>query len=253
MFIQDNLAFNTSDLGTTFVTIGGTSRSTGRIIGFTITTFAGETAFNINSGIGASSFVRILDCNISAGVTGGAGTVFDAGGINKSDPRVFASDCDGIVDSVHFGGFTVMGNTTTTSPGVIGNYVDFDFDDPGIVIDSDISERIVVIDVKNGEQINNGLKDITVVLGFEAIGTSSQNNKQLNVKYVVDKDTGTFVDIDGFPPRLSEFTNRLRSAPSFGGFLLRPKWKIKPQLANAETDNVTYDFVSATQEVHKVG
>jgi len=115
--IDDNKMLNSSGLGTTFVTIGGTGISTGSLDKLTIDVLSGETAIDINSGIAATSLVRIAGSAIR-----GAGTVFDATGIDQEDDRVKASQSEGIPDSMSIGE-TYLDSTETVTIAVIGTPV----------------------------------------------------------------------------------------------------------------------------------
>lgn len=196
---------NTSDSSGTFIVVAGTGASTGRMTGMTITTFAGETAFDINSGISSASLIRIEGSTIL-----GLGTVFDPTGVDQKDIRVLASGNIGIPDSRNIGSMISQGNdeeTVITTQGLgESNYVDLNlFEDTGAITsfsDNGSGGTCVV-------SVGHGLPDERLI---EITGTISYNGKHeihtvlggsydIDVPFVADDATGTwttggFADVD---------------------------------------------------------
>jgi len=126
--LESGIMLNTSDLGTTFITIGGTSVTTGLITDVTITTQASEKAMDIKSTIAATSLIRIIGNSFRLSV-GGFGAMLFSTSIDETDVRVFANDNDGLATSRFIGSFVSQGNVIETVISTIGegesNYVDF--------------------------------------------------------------------------------------------------------------------------------
>lgn len=238
---------NFSNKNSTFITFGGTSKSSGVTIGLTATTFAGETALKFNNSIGVGSVHKIESSSIT-----GTGTALDPAGLNQKDKRLVSKDTTGIPNSVFIGAFSVSGNAATTSPGDVNNFVDVVFSGGGLVVDSTLSERVSVTNTANGEQTYNGIDPETFVLSLKLSGTSGTANKLFGVKYVIDRGAG-YIDLPDNSVEEEEFTNKLRTNVFTDTILLCPGDKIKPQVANTETNGVTYVFSAAKQQVHKVG
>ena len=176
MSIDSGAYFNTSDLGTTFFTITGTGTLAGNFITTRVTTSATETAFNINNTLGAASDIRILACNFI-----GAGTVFDAGGLDETSVNLEVFSNANQKNSFTIGSFVVDANVTATTFSGNGVWTDIDFN--ALAVAGSNIERFSLTNTTTGELTYNGIEDFDGEVRFLAycISTGGSVNFQCRI------------------------------------------------------------------------
>jgi len=174
MLIEKGQFLNTSDLGTTFFTYAATFTGTSKIVDIVLTTFPGETMFDISSSILNTILNRIIGNTLNQGT----GTIFDAGGLDQTSPGVLSRDNDGLADSRTIGSVILVGGTATTVIDTQNVFVDLDLDASATI--GAINERFGTPDATTGAIEHLAIQDFSGDVGG-SIDVSTPSNKIYNL------------------------------------------------------------------------
>lgn len=210
---------------------------------------AGTTNYNATHKV-----TRIIDANNfdidTAFVADDATGTFTATSLDKTSISTNATDNGVSADSATIGTFLMTGNTNTTSPGAVGNFVDIDLGN--LVVPVPLNERFNLTNNDNLEMTYIGLVPANCLLSFTYVATATVNNKNAGIKFVIDKGAG-FVDLPIVTIQSTEFTNKPKAGDYDNLILLKTGDKLKPQISNQETGGVNFDVSEVVCLIHEVG
>lgn len=203
--INELIWFNFADRSNNFLTINGTGISSGRITGLTATTLTNEKVFDIDSGIGSSSRIRIEGNSFS-----NKDRVFATSSLDQKDKKILAFGNVNLRDSRSIGSAIAQGIDVETSisaqgAGVSG-YVDFDLDEQtgSITVFANNGSGGTTVTSTAHNMPNERLLEITGTTSYNGqfeIFNVGANTYDIDKAFLADDATGTwtsgaFADVD---------------------------------------------------------